>query len=533
MAYLSPYADVDIPNVSLPEYVMEGFADRASQPALIDGPTGRTLSYGELAGATQAFAAGLTARDFGRGDVFAIYMPNVPEYAVAFFGVTLAGGVVTTLNPLYTANEASHQLSDAGARFLLTVPPFLDKAQEAADGSDVEEVFVLGEAEGATPFTALMQQGDGAPGGTAPKLDLDPAEDLAALPYSSGTTGLPKGVMLTHRNLVANVCQCVPIEGIQPEEVTVGILPFYHIYGMTVILSMALRCGATIVTMPKFEMDDFCALVQQHEIESAYLVPPIILGLAKQPIIDNYDLSSLDYVTSGAAPLPVSVAEQCAERLGCMVKQGYGMTETSPVTHLVPRDEPGTPIDSVGRLVPMTEARVVDVSTGGDVEPGEKGELWIRGPQVMKGYLNNEAATGDTVDADGWLHTGDVAVVDEDEYTYIVDRVKELIKYKGFQVAPAELEEVLQSHDDIADAAVIPTPDEEAGELPKAFVVRKPHARDLTEDAVIEFVAGQVAPYKKVRIVEFVDEIPKTASGKILRRELVKSEREEREEAGS
>jgi acyl-CoA synthetase (AMP-forming)/AMP-acid ligase II len=332
--------------------------------------------------------------------------------------------------------------------------------------------------------------------------------------------------MLTHRNLVANVTQCVPIEGIEEGETTVGILPFYHIYGMTVILSMALRRGATVITMPKFEMEDFCELVQDHKIKSAYLVPPIILGLAKHPMIDDFDLSSLDFITSGAAPLPVSVAENCQKRLGCMVKQGYGMTETSPVTHLVPRDATDTPIDSVGHVVPNTEFRVVDVGTNIDAESGEKGELWIRGPQVMKGYLNNESATRDTIDDDGWLHTGDVAIVDENEYTYIVDRVKELIKYKGYQVAPAELEEVLQSHADIADAAVIPSPDEEAGEIPKAFIVRQQHARDLTGDAVMEFVAGQVAPYKKVRLVEFVDEIPKSASGKILRRELVKQERE-------
>ena len=522
MVYTSPYDDVEIPDVSLPAYVMEEFGDRADQPALVDGPSGRTLTYGELAGGIRAVAAGLHARGFGKGDVFAIYMPNVPEYAVAFFGVSVAGGTVTTLNPLYTADEAAHQLQDAGAKFLLTVGPFLDKAHQAAEESGVEEVFVLGADDGATPFSALMRQD-----AEVPDVLTNPSEDLVALPYSSGTTGLPKGVMLTHRNLVANICQCVPIEGIREGEVTVGILPFYHIYGMTVILSMALRRGATIITMPKFEMEDFCGLVQKHKIESGYLVPPIILGLAKHPAVDEYDLSSLQYITSGAAPLPEPVAKGCEERVGCGVKQGYGMTETSPVTHLVPRDADQIPVDSVGHAVPNTEFRIVEVGGDDDVEPGEKGELWIRGPQVMKGYLNNREATDATVDADGWLHTGDVAIVDEDENLYIVDRVKELIKYKGYQVAPAELEEVLQSHDDVADAAVIPSPDEEAGEVPKAFVVRKQHARDLTAEAVMEFVAGQVAPYKKVRRVEFVDAIPKTASGKILRRDLVKRERGE------
>jgi acyl-CoA synthetase (AMP-forming)/AMP-acid ligase II len=289
---------------------------------------------------------------------------------------------------------------------------------------------------------------------------------------------------------------------------------------------MALRCGATVVTMPRFEMEDFCALVEEHGIESGYLVPPIILGLAKSPVVDEYDLSSFDYITSGAAPLGKSVARACADRLGCMVKQGYGLTETSPVTHLVARDDEVV-LDSVGHAVPNTEFRVVDVETHEDVAPGERGEIWVRGPQVMTGYLDRPDATADTIDEDGWLHTGDVAVVDEDERVYIVDRVKELIKYKGHQVAPAELEALLQSHDKIADAAVIPSPDEEAGEVPKAFVVQAPDSESLTATEVMGFVAERVAPQKKVRRVAFTDEIPKTASGKILRRELIEEERAE------
>jgi acyl-CoA synthetase (AMP-forming)/AMP-acid ligase II len=526
MVYTSPHPDVEIPDEALPSFVMEPFADRADQPALVDGPSGRTLTYGELSDAIVQCAAGLHARGFQAGDVFAIYSPNLPEYAIAFYGAAMAGGTVTTLNPLYTADEAAHQLEDAGATFLLTVEPFLDKAKAAAEDAGIDEVFVFGEADGATPFQVLLQHRH-----DPPDVFIEPAEDLVALPYSSGTTGLPKGVMLTHRNIVANISQCVPIEGIQEGEVTMGILPFYHIYGMTVILSMALRQGATIVTMPKFEMSDFCQLVEQHGVESGYLVPPIILGLAKQPVVEEYDLSSLDYITSGAAPLGEDVAQACADRLGCMVKQGYGMTESSPVTHLTARDETDVPVDSVGHVVPNTEFRVVDVDGASDVEPGERGELWVRGPQVMKGYHNRPGATDATVDAEGWLHTGDVARVDDDHCVYIVDRVKELIKYKGYQVAPAELESVLLAHDDIVDAAVIPSPDEEAGEVPKAFCVRTPSARDLTAEAVMDDVADQVAPYKKIRRLEFVKEIPKTASGKILRRELVKRERGETAEA--
>ena len=519
MVYESPFPDVEIPDLSLPQFVMQDFADRADQPALVDGPSGRTLTYGQLAGAIRQAAAGLHARGLREGDVFAIYSPNLPEYAIAFYGAAMAGGINTTVNPLYTPDECAKQLKDAGAKFLLTVLPFLDKAQQAAAQSDVDEVFVLGEAEGATPFRALLTDDH-----EVPDVLVNPAEDLVALPYSSGTTGLPKGVMLSHRNIVGNIAQCCPIEGIQEGEVTVGILPFYHIYGMTIILSMALYRGATIITMPKFEMEDFLGLVEEHKIESGYLVPPIILGLAKHPVVDEYDVSSLGYITSGAAPLPASVAQGCAERIGCVVKQGYGMTELSPVSHLMPRDHEKLNVDSVGWAVPNTEFRIVEVGSRNDVDAGERGELWVRGPQVMQGYWNNRDATDATVDADGWLHTGDVATLDEAGRLYIVDRVKELIKYKGYQVAPAELESVVQAHDAVADAAVIPSPDEEAGEVPKAFVVRKPGMEVSAED-LMAFVAERVAPYKKIRRVEFIEAIPKTASGKILRRDLVNKER--------
>jgi acyl-CoA synthetase (AMP-forming)/AMP-acid ligase II len=522
MIYTSPHPDVDVPDQSLPSFILGGEDTRTAQPALIDGPTGRTLTYGELQKAVTACAGGLAARGLEKGDVFAIYSPNLPEYAIAFYGVARAGGTVTTINPLYTAHEAARQLRDAEARYLLTVPSFFEQAEEAAANAGIDEVFVFGDAEGGTPFESLLH-GDHAP----PTVSITPDEDLVALPYSSGTTGLPKGVQLTHRNLVANIAQTMPVERLHEGETTVGVLPFYHIYGMTIILSMALRCGATVVTMPRFEMENFCARVETHGIESGYLVPPIILGLAKSPVVDEYDLSSLDYITSGAAPLGKSVAEACADRLGCRVKQGYGLTETSPVTHLVARDAEDTPLDSVGHAVPNTEFRVVDVDTHEDVEPGERGELWIRGPQVMTGYLNRPDATADTIDADGWLHTGDVATVDPEERVYIVDRVKELIKYKGHQVAPAELEALLQAHDKIGDAAVIPSPDEEAGEVPKALVVEAPDSKGLTATEVMSYVAQRVAPQKKVRRVEFIDEVPKTASGKILRRDLIEQERKQ------
>ncbi|MBW7885320.1 MAG: AMP-binding protein, partial [Caldilineaceae bacterium] len=280
---------------------------------------------------------------------------------------------------------------------------------------------------------------------------------------------------------------------------------------------------ATVVTIPRFEMESFLQLTQNRKISYAYLVPPLVLGLAKHPLVDKYDLSSLRVIVSGAAPLSGELEAAVRTRLGCQVVQGYGMTEASPVTHFRSLEPEGRPKPgSIGVVVPNTECKIVDVATRAELEPHQEGELWVRGPQVMKGYLNNPQATANTVDTDGWLHTGDVGYADEDGYFWIVDRVKELIKYKGFQVAPAELEALLLTHPAVADAAVIGVADEEAGEVPKAYVVRKGEA---TADEIMEFVAGQVAPFKKVRYVEFIDQIPKSASGKILRRMLKEQER--------
>jgi acyl-CoA synthetase (AMP-forming)/AMP-acid ligase II len=323
--------------------------------------------------------------------------------------------------------------------------------------------------------------------------------------------------MLTHRNLVANLLQTNGTMPLTEDDVTIGVLPFFHIYGMTVILNFSLRMGATTITMPRFDLEGFLRTIQDHEVTRAYVVPPIALALAKHPLVDQFDLSSLQLVFSGAAPLGAELEQACQQRLGCRVSQGYGMTESSPVTHGIPYPDGIVKPGSIGPPIPNVECRVVDVETGEDAATGERGELWMRGPNVMAGYLNNEEATRQTVDEDGWLHSGDVAVVDEDGYFAIVDRVKELIKYKGFQVAPAELEALVITHPDVADVAVIPVPDEEAGEIPKAFVVL---SGDATPDDIMAFVAERVSTYKRVRAVEVVEEIPKSASGKILRRVL-------------
>jgi acyl-CoA synthetase (AMP-forming)/AMP-acid ligase II len=285
---------------------------------------------------------------------------------------------------------------------------------------------------------------------------------------------------------------------------------------------MGLHQGATIVLMPRFDLEQFLGLIQKHRVTLSHIVPPIVLQLAQNPIIDNYDLSSLKMIFSGAAPLGVELSRECIERIGCGIRQGYGMTETSPVTHSSPSNPDDMKLGAVGTAAPNTECKLVDPASGEELGPNQEGELWVRGPQIMKGYLNNLEATARTIDSDGWLHTGDIGYADEDGHFFIVDRLKELIKYKGFQVAPAELEAVLLSHPAIVDAAVIPCADEEAGEVPKAFVVLKGEA---SAEEIMDFVAERLAPHKKIRFVEFIAQIPKSASGKILRRVLVEKER--------
>jgi acyl-CoA synthetase (AMP-forming)/AMP-acid ligase II len=522
MIFRSPYPEVTIPDTPLPSFVLQRADEFGDRPALIDGPSGRQLSYRELASAVRRVAGGLSERGFAKGDVLAIYSPNLPEYAVAFHAVASIGGSVTTANPLLTAPELARQLHDSRARHLLTIGPLLGNATEAAKGRAVEALYTFDGAQGSTPFSSLIEADE-----IASSVDIDPKEDVVVLPYSSGTTGLPKGVMLTHHNLVANLCQ---VEGVTTTalvtegDVALGVLPFFHIYGLLVIMNRCLCSGATVVTMPRFDMEQFLSLIERYRVNYAPLVPPIVLGLAKHPAVDAHDLSSLRTITCGAAPIGLSIASEAAKRLDCVIAQGYGLTETSPVTHIAP-NVPGAlmKLGSIGPCVPNTEARVTALDTGNDLGPGEQGEILIRGPQVMKGYLNRPDATAASIDGDGWFRTGDVGYADEDGFFYIVDRVKELIKYNAYQVAPAELEAVLLTHPDIADAAVIGSPDEETGEVPKAFVVL--HDSALDADAIMGYVAERVAPYKKIRRVEFIDEIPKAPSGKILRRILVERER--------
>ena len=508
----SPLPDVEIGDLSISELVFRDAADRADDVAVTDGGNS-SYTFGQLHEAVRCLGGGLRARGVGPGTTVALMAPNIPAYAMVFHGIALAGATVTTVNPTYGPEEVRFQLRDADASMLVTVAMFVETAVRAVEGTGVSEIVVMGEAveATATPLGSLM-------GEPIEQVPVDNADHVVVLPYSSGTTGLPKGVMLTHRNLVANVVQTGSFLSYDEGEAALAALPFFHIYGMQVLMNALLANGVRVVTMPRFDMEAALGLVESQKITRFFAVPPMVLGLAKHPAVDRYDLSSLKQIFSGAAPLGADLAAEAAARVDCEVVQGYGMTELSPVSHGTPEGwfRPGTS----GVTIPNTESRIVDPVTGTDQDLGGTGELWVRGPQVMKGYLNNPEATAATIDGDGWLHTGDVATLDHAGHVTIVDRIKELIKYKGFQVAPAELEALIVTHPAIVDVAVIGVPDPEAGEVPKAFIVLAPGSEAPTLAELQDLTGEHLASYKQVRHLEVLDSIPKSASGKILRREL-------------
>lgn len=525
--FRSPYPDVDIPDVSIYDYLFTGLTDaQLDRLALIDGTSGAETTYRALVAQIDGVAGALAARGIGLDTVVALLCPNVPAFASVFHGILRAGATVTTINSLATPEDIEKQLKDSKATWFFTVSPLLAGAKTAAAAVGIadDHLIVLDGADGHPSLRDLLSEG-----AAPPEVSFDPATHLAVLPYSSGTTGVPKGVMLSHRNLVANVEQSRQMITIEPDDRVLAFLPFFHIYGMTVLLNLAIKEHATLVTMPKFDFVEFLRIMQDHRCTYVFIAPPVAVGLAKHPLVEQYDISGVRMIFSGAAPLDGALAQAVADRLGCQLKQGYGMTELSPVSHVIPQANDDLPLSSVGFTIPNIECKLLVPETGEELEvPAEgvsaPGELLVRGPNVMLGYLGNEEATRQIMTDDGFLRTGDIATVSSEGVVTIVDRLKELIKYKGYQIAPAELEALLLTHPAIADAAVIGIPDDEGQEVPKAFVVLQAGA-ELDEAGVIDFVAEHVAPYKKVRRVQFTDAIPKSSSGKILRKDLRAAER--------
>jgi acyl-CoA synthetase (AMP-forming)/AMP-acid ligase II len=496
----------------LPELLRRSAERFGDKPALI-GADGTVRTYRELWSNARKVARFLQDHGIEKGDKVGVFSPNHVDYASVFYGALLTGATVTTLNPLYREREIEHQLDDAEA-VALFVFSLMAAPVEAARPN-------LPRLRHVWPIDGLSDLLGGVSEEYRP-VEINAREDVAVLPYSSGTTGLPKGVMLTHHNIASNVKQGQATEQVTPDAVSLCTLPFFHIYGMTVLMSTGLAMGTTGIVMMRFDVEQMMALVGKYRMTNLYLAPPAVLAMANVPDPSRFDTSSLRVVVSGAAPLPVEVAERVRSTYGCLVAQGYGMTETSPTTNTNPLDR--IKIESCGPPVADTFEKIVSLETGKELAAGEVGEVAVRGPQVMKGYWKRPEETRGCLSEDGWLLTGDIGWLDEDGYLYILDRKKEMIKYKGYQVAPAELEAVLHEHPAVQDAAVIPKPHLEGGEIPKAFVVLRDGFQASPEE-LMAFVAERVAPYKKIREVEYVSEIPKTASGKILRRDLIERER--------
>ncbi len=510
----------------LHEYLLVAAARNGEKTAIVDGDL--ELTFAQLKERTANLASALAGMGIDKGDRVAIFAPNCWEYVASFYAISWIGAVVTTLNPSYREREVEFQLNDSGAKAIILsehLYPVLEPVLPRL--SELQHIIVIGggAGEATQDFEDLTNTASGAP----PTVEIDPDEDVVVLPYSSGTTGLPKGVMLTHSNLTSNVQQLIgrrEIGAPKRDDVLMVHLPLYHIYGMNVIMNVAVALGATQVMMGRFEMEQFLNLLSENRVSVLYTVPPVVLGLTQYEEVKEYDLSALRLCFVGAAPMSADLQTKLESTIDVATVQGYGLTESSPATNADYMEPDLKKPGSVGPPLPDTQEKVVDLETGDREMPrGELGELIIKGPQVMKGYWNNPEATADTL-RDGWLYTGDIASMDDEGYVSIVDRKKELIKYKGFQVAPAELEGLLLEHPAVSDAAVIGVPDDEAGEVPKAFVVP---SGAVSAGEIMEWVAGQVAGFKQVRQVEFLDQIPKNPSGKVLRRVLVEQEREKRQ----
>ena len=521
MIFRSPYPQVTVPPSAITPFVLQKSRRLHRKPALIEALTGRTLTYGALAEGIRRVAAGLNRLGFKRSDVIALCSPNSCDYAIVFHAAVSLGGICTTLNPTFTVEELVRQLKDSGACCLFTVPELIDKALQAANEAGIRMLLTPEPCRDAVSLQSFLDSAD-----APPEVPIDPRVDLAALPYSSGTTGFPKGVMLTHYNLVANLLQIEAAGHAGENDILICVLPFFHIYGMQVILNLGLYQGATIVILPRFELATYLRVMQEYHVTFAHVVPPMVLALSKNSPVNDFDLSSLQRMFCAAAPLSEAITLACEERLHCRIRQGYGMTEASPSTHQAPWNPDRNRYGTAGFPISNTECRIVDPSTHRDCAAEEEGEIWIRGPQIMRGYLGHPGATA-AVLQDGWYRSGDIGIADTEGRFRIVDRLKEMIKYKGFAIAPAELEAALLTHPAVADAAVISCADEEAGEIPKAYVVLKTPA---TSDELMDHVAEHVAPYKKVRAIEFVGLIPRSPSGKILRRVLVEHEKRIQEE---
>ena len=541
----------DIPqSIQYPNIPLFEFLDRTSKiygnyTAIVY--LGREITYKELKTFSNRFAAGLHKLGVRKGDVVALFLPNIPQFVIAYYGALKVGATITAVNPLYKEREVEYQLSNSEAETIVCLDLLYPIVKKVWRKTKLKRAIItnlkeympsfkafLGSLLGKIPsqkierrpdiyfFKELIEQNPPKP----PEVRIDPEEDLAVLQYTGGTTGIPKGAMLTHLNLVSNAIMCAEwLRGKKGEETFLTVLPLFHIYGMTTAMNAPIYLAGKMIMLPRFNPDEVLKTIEKYQVTVFCGAPTMYALLIDHPNVSKYDLSSIKFCISGAAPLPPEVQKKFMELTGGVLVEGYGLTETSPVTHCNPLDATmkTVKIGSIGIPWPDTEAKIVDVETGKkELPPGEVGELIVKGPQVMKGYWKMPEETAEVL-RNGWLYTGDIGKMDEDGYFYITDRKKDLIKYKGYSVYPRELEDVLYEHPAVKLCAVVGKPDPVAGEIPKAFIVLK-EGKKATAEEIMSFVRERVAPYKAIREVEFRNKLPMTMVGKVLRRVLKEEE---------
>lgn len=528
---------VDYPNISLGEQLDQTVAKMPEHVAMIFA--GREITYAQFGAQVNRLANALAGLGVKKGDRIGLMGPNCPQWEIAYYAVLKLGAIVVQTNPMYMERELAFQMKDAGATGIIVMDALYPRVKAIREETGLQLVVTFSfqgqkiEEEGVYDFNTLIAQADSTP----PQVEINPEEDIAVLQYTGGTTGVSKGVMLTHRNLVVNCYQVIEWAGgvEYGKERVLTALPVFHVYGMSNCVNYAVAIAATQIIVPRFEVQEILEAIRLYKPTFFPGAPAMFIGINNFPNKDEYvdALASIRHCVSGSAPLPVEVAEQFKNitKGRVNIAEGYGLSEASPVTHCNPLDRPSRP-GSIGLPFPDTDCVIMDLETGTKpLPPGEVGELCIRGPQVMKGYWNNPEETA-IVLRDGWLYTGDIAKMDEDGYFYIVDRKKDMILASGFNIYPRDIEEVLYEHPKVREAAVAGIPDPKRGETVKAYIVLQP-GEEATEEEFIAYCRTKLATYKVPRYVEFRDSLPRTAVGKLLRRQLVAEEKAKMETAAA
>lgn len=523
--------------------ILEDTAERFPERLAFIYP--KKLTFREFKVKVDIFATILNNLGVKKGDRVALFAPNSVEWEICFYGLEKAGTILVPMNPQFKENEVKYEFNDSGAETIVVSQSLYSIVKPVKEQTNLKHIIIIESEgsrnnlpEGTLGWSELMDSTTPNP----PEYTFNVKEDLAALVYTSGTTGLPKGTMLTHYNIVSNVVQISQLFELSELDVAIIVLPLYHIYGLNVGMNQSIWLGAAQVVTPRFDVKEFCELIEKYQVSYSLCVPPIFLAVVRHledPNNNGYDWSNLKIFNNGAAPIPLELLERfdklAKEKCNAKevtVQHGWGLTEASPVVAVNPMYRPK--MESQGTLIPDTYHKIIDVETNKELpERGQVGELVIKGPQVMKGYWNRPKETEnsfwtDPSTGEKWLRTGDMAHIDEDEYEHLADRIKEMIKYKGWSIAPAELEDLLFKNPHIFDAAVIGKPSKELdiGQIPKAFIILNDESQGkVSEEDIMNWVAERISAYKKIREVEFVNSIPKSGSGKILRRELIELER--------